>query len=401
MENLSQPKKIGGWIAILAALVSIGLHIYLVQEYYTIKLGLSEGAKSICNLSSKFNCDVVAASPYSSLFQVPMAFWGMWTNLIFVMVLVGSLLNLTAHRGRWARLSFLLGTFIFGVSLVMAYISSARLGTYCLFCMAAYAASLFVFGGAFLWVKSFPGSFIDDLRSLLQESKSLLLFFFAIPALAFLSNSIMMDNYGAGRMDDRIRVSIADWAANPLQTFDLSKGISSQVGDDPKIMIVEFIDLFCPHCRAASPSMHAFADGRSDVRLVVKIFPLDGACNPDSRMRSGDGLRCQWSYSLMCIDQIAKKGNAALDWIFENQEILHNENFDSQLENLSKVVQVPVDEIKSCMTKTETKALVTAMAAEGIQSGIQGTPSVFVNGRQLQHGQFMPVLDGLYRHLRQ
>ena len=399
MEKLSQPKKIGGWIAVVAALVSMGLHLYLVQEYYTIKLGLSEGAKSICNLSSKFNCDVVAASPYSSLFSVPMAFWGLWTNLILILLLVGSLLNLTSNRGRWARVSLLIGTFIFATSLVMAYISSARLGTYCLFCMGAYAASIFIFAGTIHWAKSFPGSFAEDLRSVFVESKSLLLFFVAIPALAFLSHSIMMDNYGAGKMESRIQASINEWSSNPVQTFDLTKGISSQIGENPAITVVEFIDLFCPHCRAASPSMHAFADGRADVRLVVKIFPLDGTCNPDTRMHSGDGLRCQWSYALMCIDQIAKKGNSALDWIFENQELLHGDSFDHQIEELSKVVQVPVDEIKSCMGKPETKSVVTAMAAEGIQSLIQGTPSVFVNGKKLEHGQFIPVLDGLYRHL--
>jgi protein-disulfide isomerase len=40
------------------------------------------------------------------------------------------------------------------------------------------------------------------------------------------------------------------------------------------------------------------------------------------------------------------------------------------------------------------------MAKEGDTAKIQGTPAIFVNGRVLDRGQMIPVLEGAYRSLK-
>src|SRR5437868_1769535 len=43
-------------LALMGALISIALHLYLTMHYYPVKFGFAAG-QSICNLNAKFNCD--------------------------------------------------------------------------------------------------------------------------------------------------------------------------------------------------------------------------------------------------------------------------------------------------------------------------------------------------------
>jgi protein-disulfide isomerase/uncharacterized membrane protein len=396
MEKTKGSKKIWGWIAVFSAFVAIGLHGYLTTEFYQLKLGVGDG-KSICNLGAALNCEVVAVSPYAAFLSIPMALWGLWTNALFALIALGGLLGISTPR-RSSRLALVFATVIFAASVVMSIISATKLGTYCLFCIGAYATSIFVFAGSLLWAKDQEGSIGEGLREVAAGSKSFLGFFIAIPALAFISNRAVMDSYGAGQMGIIIQESLNDWSSSPAQEFDPTKGLTFQAStEEPKVTIVEFVDLLCPHCKAATPSIHAFSESRKDVRLIVKIFPLDGTCNPDTRMKAGDGLRCQWSYAVFCAEKLAKKGWEALDWVFESQANLFGAPFDPLFEKLTQSLQVSAEEMKTCIGQSDTHDLITAMAGEGSKGEIRGTPAIFVNGKRADRGQFLPVLEAIYQ----
>jgi protein-disulfide isomerase len=225
----------------------------------------------------------------------------------------------------------------------------------------------------------------------------LLLFFVAIPALGFFGNKVMLDSYGAGKLDIVIQESLNDWTASKPADFDTAKGLSYQASSAPTaVTLVEFVDLFCPHCKAATPSLHAFAESRPDTKLILKIFPLDGTCN-QVISRKGDGMRCQWSYALFCAEKLAQKGWPGLDWIFERQAVLNFAQYDEQLQEFSSSLQLKLEDLKTCMGQSDTMDLITSMANEGQKAEIQGTPAVFLNGRKVDRGQALPVLDAIYR----
>ena len=70
-----------------SSLISFCIFSYLTLQHFQVKLGLASGP-SICNINSTFNCDVVAASTYSSLFHIPVAVFGAVSHLIFMLILV-------------------------------------------------------------------------------------------------------------------------------------------------------------------------------------------------------------------------------------------------------------------------------------------------------------------------
>jgi uncharacterized membrane protein len=75
-------------LALLFTLIAIGIHIYLGMHHYALQFGAVE-SEAICNVSAKFDCDSVAASPFSVLFGIPIALWGAAANMILALLLIG------------------------------------------------------------------------------------------------------------------------------------------------------------------------------------------------------------------------------------------------------------------------------------------------------------------------
>lgn len=400
MKNTTSNTKAWSWVAVLSTLIALGLHAYLTVEFYQLKFGVSSG-KSLCNVSATFNCEVVAISPYASFLSVPMALWGLMTNLIFLVLFVGTWSGMASSTSLWTRLSLWLSGAIALASVVMGAISATKLGTYCLFCIGTYIASLGTFVGTWMWSRGRLEPTHNDMATLMGPGKVLLLLFVAIPGLAFFGNKVMLDSYGAGRLGIVVQESLNDWVSAKTNDFDPTKGLVYQAGKgDAKVTLVEFVDLLCPHCKAATPTLHAFAESRPDTKLVLKIFPLDGTCNQVIQ-RKGDGIRCQWSYALFCAEKLAQKGWPALDWIFAHQAELNFPQYDTQLQEMATALQLKLEEMKACMGQSDIQDLVTAMANEGQKAELQGTPAIYLNGRKVDRGQALPVLDGIYKKAKE
>jgi protein-disulfide isomerase len=194
---------------------------------------------------------------------------------------------------------------------------------------------------------------------------------------------------------------VAYWSVAPQQNFDLATGLQMQKGTgEPVMTIVEFADFRCSHCKQAAAPLHSFTTNHPDVKLIYKFFPLDGQCNEALGGR-GDGVSCGLAYAALCAEQGHQKGWAVHDYIYEHQtEITAAGNIDKNIEEISKAVQIPLEDLQACIKKPETREAVSKMAKEGDTAKIQGTPAIFVNGRVLDRGQMIPVLEGAYRSLK-
>jgi uncharacterized membrane protein len=387
--------------ALISSLVSVGVHLYLTIQHYQLKLGLSEG-HSFCNINSTFNCDTVAVSPFAVLFGIPIATWGATTNLMLAVLLLTGFLGISQNPGRILRFAFWLSLFVAATSVVMGAISSLVLKTYCLNCMAAYLLSFLTV--VLIWKglsENLWTSLWKDIKSLFGDHRWVLLVIAAIPAGSFLGNAIIGDSYGISKLKLVTQESRANWQSATPHSFDLTKGLSFQKGSEPPVMtIVEFADFKCSHCRMAYPTLHTFAEGRSDVRLIYKSFPLDGVCNSDMP-RKGDGSTCQLAYSVFCAEKLAKKGWEFHNWIFDRQEsFLSASSPENLLKELASEKKVDFYELQKCMNSSEISDLVSSQAKEGAAAKISGTPSIFVNGKLLERGQFMPVLESVYETLK-
>lgn len=388
------------WIltAMVATLLALGTHGYLTAQNYRLKSGLAEG-KSICNISSQFNCDAVALSKYAEVGGIPVAVWGIATNAVFLFFLIVLFTRISVDTARVARFSFYFSLLILGASVVMGFISSTQLGTYCLFCLAAYGLSVVQTLAVFFVnrAENPTGAFRLDLAGAFREQRWLLILIIIVPGLAWLGHRMGRDAFGRGIPPHLIAETIAFWKSSPPQEFNPTEGLRLTVGDPEKarMTIVEFADFLCPHCKMAAPPLHVFTESRRDVLLVFKPFPLDGTCNPGITHR-GDGFRCRLAAAALCAEKIAQKGWAAHDWIFERQSELSSGRWDEDMAQLANATGIEKENLKSCVESPETQDLLKRLSEEGTKAKIQGTPTIFVNGRKLDAGQFIQVLDGAY-----
>lgn len=387
-------------LALLSTLLAVGVHLYLTSHYYGLKFGGTEGG-SICNINEVMNCDAVTASKYSAFLGIPVALWGAVTNLIMLYFLAVAKFNFVQDRAKTIRYALLLSGITVLASIIMGAISTTMTNL-CIFCLSAYVLSIIGFVGVWLGAENVSTTqLVEDIKDIFVTDRWVAGFAVAIPGLAFLGNLMYLESHGYGQISKIAKEKVAYWQVAPQQNFDVNTGLVLYAGSsEPTMTIVEFADFRCPHCKHAAPPLHAFTKSHPDVKLIFKPFPLDGTCN-EAITGGGDGISCGLASAVMCAEKINKKGWAAHDYFFENQaEIIQAQNLDRNLEDLAKNTGLSPEDLKSCIKEPSTAELIRNMANEGKTAQIQGTPTVFVNGKILSSGQLIPVLEAAYKTLK-
>jgi protein-disulfide isomerase len=155
----------------------------------------------------------------------------------------------------------------------------------------------------------------------------------------------------------------------------LEKGIAgpSRGPKDAAVTIVEFGDLQCPACKAAQPVIEGLVAAEPNARFVFQNFPLEmhnwaqkGAAYADCvGQASNDAF---WKF-------IAKT--------YETQSDITAENADEKLTALADGAGVKGADIATCSRAPATKARVDASIALGKAVNVNGTPTLFINGRAI------------------
>ncbi len=404
MVNMNSTTQKNSWFLFLglfvSSLASLFIFSYLTLQHFQVKLGLTSGP-SVCNINATFNCDVVAASTYSSLFHVPVALLGAVAHFIFLLILICFKLGLIQDSARVSRYIFHFSVLFLLASLGMGFISLVYMKAYCIFCISAYVLSLLIL---FLAYKLKDGEILAnfklDLSDLVKDHKWVLIMAVAIIPLSLFGNAMISHGLGASNIEEFKNESLAAWAQSPYYEFLTDKGLIVNKNADAKITVVEFADFLCPHCKFAYPSLHAFAESHPDVQFIFKPFPLDGTCNK-AMEHNGDGLRCKLAYFAFCAESAAQKGWAAHHWIFEHQEEIYERPDLANFKGAIKTdLGLELDSLKTCMESGEIQELILNMAKEGGNAKVPGTPAIYVNGRKLDRAQALPILDAAYELIK-
>lgn len=387
-------------LSLLSTLIAVGIHAYLAKHYYDLKFGAVEGA-AFCNVNEVLNCDAVSASKYSSFLSIPMALWGAVTNLILAYFLIVSYFNLVQDRTKTLRYALMLSGITVLASLIMGSISMTMTNL-CIFCITTYGLSLIGFIGLILGTEKVTVKNLkEDFRDIFVTEKWVLGFAIAIPVITFFANLMYLESQGYSEISKIAQEKVAYWQTSPQQQFDLTTGLTMQKGTSQPVMtIVEFADFRCPHCKHAAPTLHAFVLSHPNVKFIFKPFPLDSTCN-EAIQGGGDGISCGLAFAVMCAEKLNSKGWAAHDYLFDHQEdIIRAQSLDKNLSDLSQHIGISVDNLQACVKDSATQESVRKMAKEGQTAQIEGTPSVFVNGKLLGAGQLIPVLDAALKTLQ-
>ena len=140
------------------------------------------------------------------------------------------------------------------------------------------------------------------------------------------------------------------------------------------LLLVEFSDLQCPHCKEAETTMKQLAKDFPSARIVHQPFPLV-SIHPAAFQAAAEG---------MCI---AKVSNDAYfkyeDAVYATQEALTPEGTAKTLDAaVTKAGQDPAA-ITACAATPAIKDAVNASIKLAEDAGVEQTPTISVNGRMM------------------
>jgi protein-disulfide isomerase len=155
------------------------------------------------------------------------------------------------------------------------------------------------------------------------------------------------------------------------------KGAPGFGPENAKVTIVEFSDFQCPYCARASEVVHKIKERYADkVRFVFRQFPLP--MHPDAHLAAEAALAAQrqgkfWEFH---------------DLLFANQQALTR----ASLEEYARQAKLNLGDLQKSLDGQTEKAAVDADVALGEGVQVNGTPTVFINGKRVPNPtEFEPV----------
>ena len=133
------------------------------------------------------------------------------------------------------------------------------------------------------------------------------------------------------------------------------------------IVIVEFFDYRCPYCHAALEWIEDIRRTRSDVRIVLKEFPILSEASMEAA-RANIAAMPQGRY-----------------WQFHRALMSFRGDLTSQrIDQLARQSGIDVPRMRRAMESPEVTRLLEENRAMAVDMGANATPLFFINGEQVQ-----------------
>ncbi|HKC01474.1 MAG TPA: thioredoxin domain-containing protein [Terriglobales bacterium] len=169
----------------------------------------------------------------------------------------------------------------------------------------------------------------------------------------------------------------------------LEKGVNGPAKGPAKaaVTIVEFSDMQCPHCQKAAAGVEQLLTQEPEAHFIFQNFPLPSHNWAEKAAGYVD-----------CVGQAsagAASNNPVWRFIqktFDEQANITEANADEKLKAIATASGANGDEIAACAAKPDTKARVDASLALGKSVGVSGTPTLFINGRNVPGGAPVDLL---------
>jgi protein-disulfide isomerase len=146
------------------------------------------------------------------------------------------------------------------------------------------------------------------------------------------------------------------------------------------VVIIEFADFQCPFCRKALSALEKVrAAYPKQVRLVYRHFPID-VLHPQARL-AAQAAECA--------------GAQGRFWEYHDRLFTNVDLFPAQLRELAKGLNLDVAAFEECLNGEWARGKVAQDVEAGNRAGVSGTPTFFINGRQLVGAQPFDAFRGI------
>lgn len=400
MSISSRDEKFKNLIVLGTVFALLGLGISLYSLYHHIELKYFGEAGFMCNINDSLSCDDVANSRFSEdMWGNPLGIYGAGYFLGLIALLVVSRLK-DALRSQALQTYGVLVAIGVLVSLTLGGISHFVIGKLCPSCIAVYVVTFAQAGILYFCREAIPRplSFKQisngSWYAVMALGVSIALFQLLKPAP---TRNLTLDVPKTGEELAALRQKLAESGGlasgpsvldslSPQTAGGLKIDFSAYSGlgedyrkgsDEAKVKIVEFADFQCPACATASKVMRQIANEFGDrVLIVFKSYPLDNVCNPGMQ-RAMHPFACEAAVLTRCAGTYGKFWPMH-DKIFDNQSSIDSTRMTAWAKDLG----LSNEQIEQCKASKDIVAKIQDDIRQANESGLTGTPTIFMNGRK-------------------
>lgn len=378
-------------VALIACVIGAVCAFISLDRYLEIqKSGVAEA--SFCSVSDFIDCDIVEASSYASINGLPVAGIGfVYYIFMFLFVFVGRFFKgfkmPTVAFVWWASVLSIIYT------IYMAYISMSVLNVICLTCAGMYVANLLLFVSLYL-AMGMPlkecVSFIWGYWATIITNKKRGIDFMPkfwthlLSAVIIFGIGMIFITSAAKNIGSPNQEEIAGYVGRHFRQskYDLKfdKNNTPMWGTKgAPVTIVEFSDFECPYCKIAAFRVKPFlVEFKKDVAFYFLNYPLDSTCNHYMQHQMHPGA-CLAAKAVICANAEGKF------WEYHNALFRNKGRIDDELiKKITRNLKLSEAAFNECLADpaTERKLQDDIEAARRIY--VSGTPSVFINDRNLK-----------------
>ena len=198
--------------------------------------------------------------------------------------------------------------------------------------------------------------------------------------------SAMADALRAGK-DENEAIEAAKasrWARGPEPTKLLDDPVTIPTAGSPvrgpegaALTLVEFSDFQCPYCWIAVGKLNALLEAYPEkIKLIFKQFPLD-----------------MHSQAALAADAAIAAHRQGRFWPMHDALFAHRRELSRPtILALAQNAGLDMKRFEADLDSGETKAAVTRDLEDGDRAGVEGTPSVFINGRKYNGSLDLPAI---------
>lgn len=397
--NSTRPKYIFYSLTIFGLLISI----YLFYRHLTLMDLSIGGGADFCSELFNLSCDDALKSPIANMFGIPLAGWGIiYYVSIIIIFAMGDFLEDTFKGAAEELLVVVTGvtsliSFMFIISFALSLIS------FCPLCLLIHIINIsLLFIAINLSSKSFTQSIISFYSGIEEffvtkgpipkQTRQQIIPLLLIAALAMLFYQwIFMQGERLELMEEYSFDELhffEEYEKEKVVDLRISSDDPVLGPDDALISMVIFSDFQCSGCRGVSQGIKNLLSRYStELNIRFKNYPLSSQCN--SSMRSDlHPNACSAAYAAEAAHLQGK--------FWEYHDLLFSSSIDGEEEEFldyAEELDLDISMFRNDMN-TVAKEKVAEDINLGNELGIEGTPTVYVNGRKITELSFK-ALDWL------
>ena len=381
------------YIAIALALAGIVLGFILTRNFFQHTV---VGAATGCSINSYVDCDRISQSAFAAVGPVPISAFGLGMHVAVLTAL--AVAHFSRARARVGE-GLVGGTAVLAlaataVSVVLAVISLFVIRALCVYCTALQLVNLALAATLIFGLTGGAERLKQALRSFAGPAVG-----FGVLAVGVGAGAAAIATYGLSTGADRQLLEqqilearesrrVSDWYLS-FEQYDFELDDSPQLGDPAApITLVVFADHNCPACHYFDPRIAEVAREAADVRLVYKFYPRDATCN---RLFPA-------SYRTTSCAAAAAAYLAHLEgkfWEYNDTLFANFQRYGpNRLVDYARKVGLSDPELaRTALDNRKVRNKINGDISEADRAGVQGTPTLYINGRRFRRDRLTPNRD--------